>query len=436
MEEAIILLSQEGQARILGLSLLERLILYGQKAGLKKFWLYSKETDLARKVFQKFRADRRFSPGKIELAELNPENFQTVLAREDGRSRVLVLEDNLVIHPDFLTAIGADGQELNEDLIRFSPDGLPGQQESCFPGVFLIRRDKLGQILPELVRLRNGASSSERPVASFSSRQVSLDGLFMIKVDSPETVRQAEKLLLETGRKPTDGYITRVFFRPISLKLTRWLIKLGLTPNQISLVVLAVELLSVYLIFQGNYESMALGGLLFLLSSVIDCCDGENARLTCRVSRFGTIFDISADALLYVIFFTVLPLGLYRATSNQLWLYTGAFGWLSMVSFYLQMIFYARRAGIGFNIVPIVREIEASIKDPDFQTWADRIAARIAFIYRRDFFTVLACLLILVGGAKILALLVAFFACLEALYFGSWSRRRLKKKASDRLQPA
>ena len=436
MEEAIILLSQEGQARILGLSLLERLILYGQKAGLKKFWLYSKETDLARKVFQKFRADRRFSPGKIELAELNPENFQTALAREDGRSRVLVLEDNLVVHPDFLSAVQADGQELAEDLIRLRLNRSSLHQDSCFPGVFLVKPDRLGQVLPELVRLKKATASPEKPETSFSYREVGLDCPFLIKVDSPETARQAEKLLLETGCKPTDGYITRVFFRPISLKLTRWLIKLGLTPNQISLVVLAIELLSVYLIFQGDYESMALGGFLFLLSSVIDCCDGENARLTCRVSRFGTIFDISADAFLYVIFFTVLPLGLYRATSNPFWLYTGAFGWLSMVSFYLQMIFYARRAGIGFNIVPIVREIEASINDPDFQTWADRIAARIAFIYRRDFFTVLACLLILVGGAKILALLVAFFACLEALYFGSWSRRRLKKKASDRLQPA
>ncbi|MBC7349154.1 MAG: CDP-alcohol phosphatidyltransferase family protein [Candidatus Aminicenantes bacterium] len=436
MEEVIILLSREGQARILGLSLLERLILYGQKAGIKKFWLYSEERDLAQQVFQKLRADRRFSPEKIELAELSLENFQTVLASEDGRSRVLVLEDNLVVHPDFLAAIRNNGQGLAEDLIRFCLNGSFSHQDSWFSGVFLVKPDKLDQILRELVRLRKLAASPEKPQTSFSCREVGLDFPFLIKVDSPEAARQAEKQLLEAGRKPTDGYITRVFFRPISLQLTRWLIKLGMTPNQISLVVLAIELLSVYLIFQGDYESMALGGFLFLLSSVIDCCDGENARLTCRVSRFGTIFDISADAFLYVIFFTVLPIGLYRATSNQLWLYTGAFGWLSMVSFYLQMISYARRAGIGFNIVPIAREIEASINEPDFQTWADRIAARMAFIYRRDFFTVLACFLILVGGAKILALLVAFFACLEGLYFGSWSRRRLKKSASDRLQPA
>lgn len=61
------------------------------------------------------------------------------------------------------------------------------------------------------------------------------------------------------------------------------------------------------------------------------------------------------------------------------------------------MIYYARRAGIGFNIVPIAREIEASIHDPDFQTWADRLAARIAFIYRRDFFTTLAFILVALG---------------------------------------
>lgn len=436
MEEAILFLSREGQTRILGLSLLERLILYGQKAGLKRFWLYSDELDLVNQVIQKLRADRRFSPEKVKLIALTPGNLRSVLPGENGTSRVLVLEDNLVFHPDFLTAVLATEKGLTEDLIRFSPDGSCCQQGSCCPGVFMVRQNKLVQILPELVRRRNITNFLEKPESSLSYRDVDLDGPFMIKVNSPETRRQAEKQLLETGRKPTDGYITRVFFRPVSLKLTRWLIKLGLTPNQISLIVLAVELLSVYLIYQGDYESMALGGFLFLLSSIIDCCDGENARLTCRVSRFGTIFDISADAFLYVIFFTVLPIGLFRATSNQLWLYIGAFGWMSMVSFYLQMIFYARKAGIGFNIVPIVREIEASIYHPEFRTWVDRVAARIAFIYRRDFFTVLACVLILVGGAKILAPMGAFFACLESLYFGSWSRRRLKQKASDRLQPA
>ncbi|MCR4395109.1 MAG: CDP-alcohol phosphatidyltransferase family protein [Candidatus Saccharicenans sp.] len=436
MEEAILLLSQNGQDRILGLTLLERLILYGRKAGLKKFWLYSEKTELLQQVLQKLRADRRFSPENLELAGLTPENFRMVFSQKDGRSPVLVLEDNLVLHPDFLAAVRADGQEQAEDMVQFCSNGSSSQHGSWSPGVFSVKRDKLGQLLPTLVRRRSISDSPAAADIPFSYRQVDIDSPFFTRVDSPETTRRAERQLLETGRKPTDGYITRVFFRPISLKLTSWLIKLGLTPNQISLVVLAVELLSVYLIFQGNYKSMALGGLLFLLSSVIDCCDGENARLTCRVSRFGTIFDISADAFLYVIFFTVLPIGLFRATANQLWLYTGAFGWLSMLSFYLQMIFYARRAGIGFNIVPIASEIEASINDPDFQTWADRLAARMAFIYRRDFFTVLACLLILVGAAKVLALMVAFFACLEAVYFGSWSRRQLKKKSSDRLQTA
>lgn len=438
MEETIVLLTREGQTRILGLSLLERLILYGQKAGLRKFWLCSDEAGQAREVLEKLRSDRRFSPEKIELASCTLEDIRVLEAGQNGNSHVLVLEDNLAVHPDFFTSIvRANGRGPGEDLILLNPNGSYASEQPGRPGAFLVNREIIGNLLPALVRSTGtGPDGLEKIKDSISTAQLRVDCPFAIRVDGPEAARQAEKLLLETGRKPVDGYITRVFFRPLSLRLTRNLIRWGLTPNQISLIVLAVELLSVYLIFQGRYASMALGSFLFLVASVIDCCDGENARLTCRVSRFGTIFDISADAFLYVTFFTALPLGLYRGTSSETWLYVGAFGWLSMVSFYLQMIYYARRAGIGFNIVPIAREIEASIHDPDFQTWADRLAARIAFIYRRDFFTTLAFILVALGGASLLALMVSFFAFLEAAYFGSWSRRQLRKKALDKLQPA
>lgn len=438
MEETIVLLSREGQTRILGLSLLERLILYGQKAGLRKFWLYSEQPGLARQVLEKLRSDRRFSPEKMELAIWTPENIPQAGSEKNGNSHVLVLEDKLVVHPDFFTSIvRASGQEPGQDLILVNPNGSSAGGRSGRVGAFLVNRERIGNLLPALMSSTGtGSDGLEKPGDSISTGSLEVDCPFAVRIDGPGEARQAEKLLLETGRKPVDGYITRVWFRPISLRLTRHLIRWGLTPNQISLIVLAVELLSVYLILKGRYGSMALGSFLFLVASVIDCCDGENARLTCRVSRFGTIFDISADAFLYVTFFTALPLGLYRGTSSEAWLYVGAFGWLSMVGFYLQMIHYARRAGIGFNIVPIAREIETSIHDPDFQTWADRLAARIAFIYRRDFFTTLAFILVALGGASLLALMVSFFAFLEAAYFGSWSRRQLRKKALDKLQPA
>ncbi|MDI6850025.1 MAG: CDP-alcohol phosphatidyltransferase family protein [Candidatus Saccharicenans sp.] len=437
MEEAVILLSREGQARILGLSLLERLILYGWKAGLKKFWLYSEEDGRARQTVEELRADRRFSPEKMELTVFCPDNERKVAAERNASSHLLVMEDNLAVHPEFFPSLLASSREPAADLILFNRNGSSSPEHSDCRGVFLVKRERIGELLPPPAGLKSEyPGTGDRQEGSFSTGQVTVDCPFFIRVDSPEAAREAEKLLLETGRKPVDSYITRVFFRPISLKLTRNLINLGLTPNQISLIVLAMELVSVYLILQGTYLKMALGGLLFQLSSIVDCCDGENARLTCRVSRFGTIFDVSADAFLFVTFFTALPLGLHRQFGDQLWLYIGAFGLLSMVAFYLQIIYYARRAGIGFHIHPIALEIEASILDPDFQNWADRIASKIAFIYRRDFFTTLAFVLIVLGGAGVLAVMVSGFAFLEAVYFGSWSRRQLKKKSSSQLQPA
>lgn len=437
IEEAILLLSPEGQTRILGLSLLERLILYGQKSGLRKFWLFSEEPGQARQVLEKLRSDRRFGPQKMELAVWTPADAPNFVNKKNESSHVLVLEDNLVVHPDFFESILVSGREPAEDLILLKPSGFSSGEHQVQARAFLVNREKIGGLLPELARFHDVRPGWPEKIKDYvSTGQLEIDCPFAVSVDSLEAARLAENLLLETGRKPVDGYITRVFFRPVSLKLTRHLIRWGLTPNQISLVVLAIEILSVYLILLGSYRSMAMGAFLFFLSSVIDCCDGENARLTCRISRFGTIFDVSADAFLFVTFFTALPIGLYRATASPFWLYVGGFGLLSMVGFYLQMIYYARRAGIGFNIVPIAREIEASIKEPDFRNWADRLAAKIAFIYRRDFFTTLAFFIIVLGGARVLALMVSGFAFLEAVYFGSWSRRQLEKKSSKRLQSA
>ncbi len=437
MDEAIIILSREGQTRILGLSLRERLILYGLNSGLKKFWLYSKEEGLARQTMEELRSDRRFSQEKLELEVFVPERGQQLLAGRNGNSHLLVMEDNLAIHPDFFRSLLARRYELEADLFLLNRNDVSSSDGPSCTGVFLIRRERIADLLPILTE-----SSGQNPDCAgmqeglFSTGRLTVDYPFCIRVDSVEDARQAEKLLLETGRKPIDSYITRVFFRPISLRLTRHLINLGLTPNQVSLSVLAMELVSVYLILQGTYFKMFLGGLLFQLSSIVDCCDGENARLTCRVSRLGTIFDVSADAFIFITFFTALPLGLYRQYGDPLWLFTGAFGLLSMIAFYLEIIYYARRAGIGFHIHPIALEIQASILDPDFQNRADRIASKIAFIYRRDFFTTLAFVLIALGVAEALAVMVSVFAFLEAVYFGSWSRRQLKKKISSRFQVA
>jgi len=433
ISEAIIFISPGGQKWLLGLSFLERLILYGTKAGLEKFWLYSQDSELATQVLEKISTDKRFKRAGVKV-ELLPADFSGWLGSNgSAEASVVMFEDTVVVAPDFFVFLKEALSPGSEEMVivrpEFSADGV-----LAAPLFLAVKKARLPEIWEELARSGWGFIHKLEELGLVPA--VNLEGDFGLRGEGPEALKLAERLLLETGRKPHDGYITRVFFRPLSLQLTRYLINLGVTPNQISLFVLFLEILSVYFIIRGGYSSMVLGSFLFLLSSIIDCCDGENARLTCRVTRFGTIFDVSADAFLFVTFFAALPLGVYRTTDEKVWLYLGAFGLLSMVSFYLIMVNHARKSGIGFNITPIAREVEASIQDPNFQNWFDRLAAHLAFIYRRDFFTMASFVLIVLGGAALVVILVSFLAFLEAVYFASYSRRRLQKNTLDKFQAA
>jgi archaetidylinositol phosphate synthase len=81
--------------------------------------------------------------------------------------------------------------------------------------------------------------------------------------------------------------------------------KIGLTPNQISLIGLALAFLSAltYAKWQGNTPYLLLATLLLLLSGFCDALDGLLARLYQEATAFGgfldSLLDRYADAVVY-----------------------------------------------------------------------------------------------------------------------------------------
>jgi len=68
--------------------------------------------------------------------------------------------------------------------------------------------------------------------------------------------------------------------------------RLGLTPNMLTLIGLALVLFTAVVLALGH---TAWGGVLFLLSGVFDALDGTLARLTDRKTRFGAFLDSTCD---------------------------------------------------------------------------------------------------------------------------------------------
>jgi archaetidylinositol phosphate synthase len=82
-------------------------------------------------------------------------------------------------------------------------------------------------------------------------------------------------------------------------------VRLGITPNQISLLALIAGFACAYLYFQGRF---VWGSLALILSAVFDLIDGSVARKTNAHSNFGAVFDWIVDK--YVDALVLLGVGL------------------------------------------------------------------------------------------------------------------------------
>lgn len=145
-----------------------------------------------------------------------------------------------------------------------------------------------------------------------------------VDIDTKEDLKLAERMILDSLTKESDGIISRHFNRKVSTRLTKLLLKTGVTPNQISLMSFILALASGGLFFL--FYPIA-GGILAQISSIVDGCDGELARLRGLTSRFGAFYDSVLDR--YADF--AILLGMIMANPAEYWL-PGAFALLGSLS--------------------------------------------------------------------------------------------------------
>lgn len=94
--------------------------------------------------------------------------------------------------------------------------------------------------------------------------------------------------------KDTDGFISRHINRKISTRISVFLVKsrFSVSPNEMTVLSFLTAVLSACL-FLWNFPFF--GGVMAQISSILDGCDGEIARLTNRTSKDGEILDAVLD---------------------------------------------------------------------------------------------------------------------------------------------
>ncbi|MDX2122768.1 MAG: CDP-alcohol phosphatidyltransferase family protein [Gemmatimonadota bacterium] len=157
-------------------------------------------------------------------------------------------------------------------------------------------------------------------------------GEFVVAVTDAASARAATDRLFAALLKATDGIISRRINRRISLQVTRRLIDTGLTPNQMTVIALAIGLAGIGGVLWWGAGWLVPGALLLQTQSILDGCDGEISRLKYIRSRLGEWLDQVGDDVVNVGFFAAASWVLWRDGSTLA-------GWLGLVGTVLHLAY-------------------------------------------------------------------------------------------------
>ena len=174
------------------------------------------------------------------------------------------------------------------------------------------------------------------------------------------TAVQAEDALWDTMWLETDSFMDRNFNRPVVLA-SRLLIHTPVSPNAISVVATGIGVLSAIYFARGEAHLMILGAVLLQCSAIIDCVDGDLARISHKESRTGKWLDLGGDQLVHLCLLASIGMGLYRMHDQS-----GPWLWLGI----------AAALGVVLSFLTRLRAEQSERPLPQLQAWIARAANR------------------------------------------------------------
>lgn len=111
---------------------------------------------------------------------------------------------------------------------------------------------------------------------------------------SEETAREVEARTFQGSYKGVTDLVTKYVWPTPARIVTRWCAQAGITPNQVTLLGLALTILTFWLFWKGHFAwGLAAGWMMTFLDTV----DGKLARTTLTSSSFGNVLDHGIDLI-------------------------------------------------------------------------------------------------------------------------------------------
>lgn len=123
----------------------------------------------------------------------------------------------------------------------------------------------------------------------------------------------AERALWASLVSSSDGFVDKWFNRPVGRPLSKWIICTPITPNQVSLASIVLGTVAGVLFGLGQRGWSVMAGVLFQVSAIVDCVDGDVARAVFKESPMGKWLDLVGDQVVHAAVFGGIAVGLWRS---------------------------------------------------------------------------------------------------------------------------
>lgn len=249
-------------------------------------------------------------PRLIDFLSSSADAASCLASRGQGDERAVAL----LLQPDAREAIPPEARNLCEVADALLHAGrITTLDEAQFPGYI----NKLRRTLPYWIYAVNNAATRQR----------------------------LERQMFWDNYKGSTDLLTRYVYPPLVWPLVRLCVRLGLSPNVVTLLSIFLAIVAVPLFARGDF---LVGFICAYGMSVLDSVDGKLARLTLTDSKIGNVLDHGTDIIHPPFWYFAFALGLGGQSTDDV-LYQTA---LWMIAFYVadRLVLHVAKRRLGFTL--------------------------------------------------------------------------------------
>jgi phosphatidylglycerophosphate synthase len=257
------------------------------------------------------------------------------------------------------------------------------------------------------------------------------------RIGSKAELAAAQRFLFGQIRKSIvlDGVIAFYIMRPLARIFTRALLNTPVSPNQATLVALACGVGAAICAAAGGATNAMIAGALYWFGGVIDCIDGELARMRLQSSKIGEWLDSMVDEFSTIALISGLGIGLSRDGAGDYWMYLGFGGalmaLLALAPLYIDL--HRRKLAIDTAQFPWFFDDKSGAAPDAPPTAVGKVINFVGYFVRRDanLTAIAICLMLNFRRLALGGLLVAFVivAALTMTHYAVMATRPSSGKA-------